>query len=362
MVAMKDILKPGKRVRIVRQMPQRDQCWTPSVEGTLVSYRQEPTGAWFAHSKNHKLWLDRAMTRMDDGELTDCVLDNYTRIEPSSGAAPVVQAVTVDSAAGSARPNSRKWRSAAAFVGVLALSALALAAAMMPLRLIAIGALCFFFLALWMSSPVLLALMSTLGHRLAPVVTRLRALRTDNRVEVVTDGGSIRARESAGVPRRRAVPLRARRFSIAHHHYLKHKRTHAMNGHNAVITTRDFERLQDLAQSPQSQFYGPMTVLENGLRRGSVVAPCRVGRNVVTMNSRVRVQDLQSGERDTYTLVYPAHADIDEGKLSVLAPLGAALLGAKVRQVVLVKTPRGDRRLRIERILYQPEAAGDYHL
>lgn len=135
-----------------------------------------------------------------------------------------------------------------------------------------------------------------------------------------------------------------------------------MNGHNAVITTRDFERLQDLAQSPQSQFYGPMTVLENGLRRGSVVAPCRVGRNVVTMNSRVRVQDLQSGERDTYTLVYPAHADIDEGKLSVLAPLGAALLGAKVRQVVLVKTPRGDRRLRIERILYQPEAAGDYHL
>ena len=135
-----------------------------------------------------------------------------------------------------------------------------------------------------------------------------------------------------------------------------------MTGYNSVITTRDFERLQDLAQSPQSQFYGPMTGLENGLRRGSVVAPCKVGRNVVTMNSRVRVRDVQSGERENYTLVYPADADIDEGRLSVLAPLGAALLGARARQIVVVSTPRGDRRLRIERILYQPEAAGDYHL
>lgn len=48
MVAMKGILKPGTRVRIFRQMPHQDQIWTPTVEGTLVSYRQEPTGAWFA--------------------------------------------------------------------------------------------------------------------------------------------------------------------------------------------------------------------------------------------------------------------------------------------------------------------------
>jgi len=135
-----------------------------------------------------------------------------------------------------------------------------------------------------------------------------------------------------------------------------------MNGQFAVITTRDFERLQDLTQSPQSQFYGPMTALENGLRRGSVVASCKVGRDVVTMNSTVRVRDVQNGEQKTYTLVYPVDADIDEGRVSVLAPLGAALLGAKSRQTVVVTTPRGDRRLKIERILYQPEAAGDYHL
>lgn len=135
-----------------------------------------------------------------------------------------------------------------------------------------------------------------------------------------------------------------------------------MNGYNVVITKSDFERLNNLVHSPQSRFYGPMSGLENGLRRGSVIAPASVGKDVVTMNSQVRVRDLDSDERETYTLVYPADADIVEGRLSVLAPVGAALLGAKARQVIECATPRGVRRLRIERILYQPEAAGDYHL
>ncbi|MCC6907167.1 MAG: hypothetical protein IT430_04425 [Phycisphaerales bacterium] len=82
MGTMKQILKPGRRVRIVRQMPTRDRCWIPAVEGTIVSYRQEATGAWFAHSRNHKLWLDRLIIRHDDGELTDCILDAFTRIDP----------------------------------------------------------------------------------------------------------------------------------------------------------------------------------------------------------------------------------------------------------------------------------------
>ena len=135
-----------------------------------------------------------------------------------------------------------------------------------------------------------------------------------------------------------------------------------MHATNVVITKRDFERLNDLVQSPDSRFYGPMTGLQNGLRQSSVIAPTKVGNDVVTMNSKVRVRDLDNGQRETYTLVYPADADIDEGRLSVLAPLGAALLGAKARHVVECATPRGVRRLRIERILYQPEAAGDYHL
>ena len=135
-----------------------------------------------------------------------------------------------------------------------------------------------------------------------------------------------------------------------------------MNGQNVVNTKRDFERLNDLVHSPQSRFYGPMTGLENGLMRGSVIAPTRVSPDVVTMNSKVRLRDIQSNERETYVLVYPADADLDEGKLSVLAPLGAALLGAKESQVVEFAAPRGVRQVKIEQILYQPEAAGDYHL
>jgi regulator of nucleoside diphosphate kinase len=60
--------------------------------------------------------------------------------------------------------------------------------------------------------------------------------------------------------------------------------------------------------------------------------------------------------------VYPDDADVNDGKLSVLAPLGTALLGASVGDVVEFRTPGGVRRLKVERILYQPEAAGDFHL
>ena len=80
------------------------------------------------------------------------------------------------------------------------------------------------------------------------------------------------------------------------------------------------------------------------------------------MNSRVRLRDLRTGEDETYTLVYPEEADIDEGRLSVLAPLGTALLGSRNGQTIVVNAPGGRRRLKVERILYQPEAAGDYHL
>jgi regulator of nucleoside diphosphate kinase len=80
------------------------------------------------------------------------------------------------------------------------------------------------------------------------------------------------------------------------------------------------------------------------------------------MNSKVRFVDLRTREKETYTLVYPEEADVDLAKLSVLAPLGTALLGASVGDVVECRTPGGVRRLKIERILYQPEAAGDFHL
>ena len=84
--------------------------------------------------------------------------------------------------------------------------------------------------------------------------------------------------------------------------------------------------------------------------------------DVVTMNSRVQLVDLDTGEAMTYTLVFPDDADLRQGKISVLAPIGTAMLGYRVGDTFEWRVPAGLRRLKIEAILYQPEAAGDYHL
>jgi len=80
------------------------------------------------------------------------------------------------------------------------------------------------------------------------------------------------------------------------------------------------------------------------------------------MNSRVTVRDMETGERSVYTLVYPEHADYREGRISVLAPLGSAMLGYRAGDVVEWEVPKGTKRMQIEEIHYQPEASGDFHL
>ena len=74
-------LNPGTRVRVIQQIPQTDRVWATVLEGTVVSFRQAQTGAWFAHGKDDKFWLDRLEIRTDDGEIIDCLLDAYTHIE-----------------------------------------------------------------------------------------------------------------------------------------------------------------------------------------------------------------------------------------------------------------------------------------
>lgn len=131
-----------------------------------------------------------------------------------------------------------------------------------------------------------------------------------------------------------------------------------------VITDADFDRLRHLVDSPRYRGVqsNAMSNLKDELGRGRIVAPTSVSRAVVTMRSQVKVRDLKLDESQTYTLVYPEEADINDDKLSVLAPLGRALLGSHVGQIVEFDAPGGKRRLKVEKIVYQPEAAGDYHL
>lgn len=72
---------PGQRIRITQQVPRLSGTMTTTTEGLIVKCTQAKTGSWFAHSKDHKLWLDRLELRKDDGEMVVMNLDQYSRVE-----------------------------------------------------------------------------------------------------------------------------------------------------------------------------------------------------------------------------------------------------------------------------------------
>lgn len=92
-----------------------------------------------------------------------------------------------------------------------------------------------------------------------------------------------------------------------------------------------------------------------------IVDPRQVPGNVVTMYTRIVVETPGDGARRTLTLCYPEDADPAAGFVSVLSPIGTALLGSRCGEIVEWRTPTGDvQRLRIVEVLFQPEASGDY--
>lgn len=133
-----------------------------------------------------------------------------------------------------------------------------------------------------------------------------------------------------------------------------------MKTRNIVLTEPDHEQLNLLIASSREHCRLDMERLDDlqsELNRAIVVKPCRVPRDVVTMNSRVRVKDLISGQELCYQIVFPKDADIAQNRVSVLAPIGTALLGFRVGSTVEWRVPSGRRRLRILDVEYQPEAA-----
>ncbi|MGI5862524.1 MAG: nucleoside diphosphate kinase regulator [Myxococcales bacterium] len=129
------------------------------------------------------------------------------------------------------------------------------------------------------------------------------------------------------------------------------------------VTETDHRRLIELLNAHAGRRDADvLDQLEDELGRAIVVPSDQIPPNVVTMNSRIVFED-DKGQRREVSLVYPRDADPSSGKLSVLAPVGAALLGLSVGQTIEWPLP-GDRTatLRIVSVLYQPEAAGDLHL
>jgi regulator of nucleoside diphosphate kinase len=126
------------------------------------------------------------------------------------------------------------------------------------------------------------------------------------------------------------------------------------------LTQSDLDRLNDLLEAYAAGAGGRrFDLLEGELVRAKVVPSGQIPRDVVTMNSRVVFEDEQTGERREVTLVYPRDADIDAGKISILVPVGSALLGLRVGQSIDWTLPNGQkRRYRVIAVPYQPEAEG----
>ena len=134
---------------------------------------------------------------------------------------------------------------------------------------------------------------------------------------------------------------------------------------NIYITEPDYNRLSALIEKTREgngvdrQY---LNKLEAELDRAEIVDAKEVPANVITMRSTVRLKDLVSGEENTYSLVFPTEADFSQGKISVLAPIGTAILGYKSGDTIEWTVPSGLRRLKVDQIIYQPEAAGQFDL
>lgn len=138
-----------------------------------------------------------------------------------------------------------------------------------------------------------------------------------------------------------------------------------MEARAIYITEYDAARLRKLLDkaSPQERRGNQyLESLEAELARAHILAPAEIPANVITMNSVAHLLDLDTQEEMVYTLVFPDQADPAAGKISVLAPIGTAMLGYRVGDTFLWEVPDGVRRLFVQEVLYQPEASGDYHL
>ena len=131
-----------------------------------------------------------------------------------------------------------------------------------------------------------------------------------------------------------------------------------------VLTATDERRLAQLLQAKANELErNTLELLEGELQRATIVDSSQIPADVVTMNSVVSFEDLETGQRSEVTLVYPSASSGTEGRVSILAPIGSALLGLSVGDSIEWPVPGGrSRRLRVTAVYYQPEAEGQLHL
>jgi regulator of nucleoside diphosphate kinase len=130
-----------------------------------------------------------------------------------------------------------------------------------------------------------------------------------------------------------------------------------------VVTEFDENRLRNLLDGAwrwNARDRAHVDHLESELDRAQVVPPADVPPDVVTMNSEIAVRDVDSNDEMIFAVVFPSNANVNRGKISILAPIGTAVLGYRVGDTIEWNVPGRTRRLRIERVLFQPEAARQF--
>lgn len=135
-----------------------------------------------------------------------------------------------------------------------------------------------------------------------------------------------------------------------------------MNTPAIIISNLDFRRIEDLLERTPNLDNAVEEALRSELERAHLVDPQEIPSDLVTMNSTARFRDDSDGSVHELTLVYPRDADASAGRISILAPVGSALLGLRVGQSIDWPGPSGRTlKLRVLAVTAQPEASGDYH-
>lgn len=134
---------------------------------------------------------------------------------------------------------------------------------------------------------------------------------------------------------------------------------------NLIINRLDYIRIKN-SISDAKQFKSISDTdagkLINELNSARIVEPQEIPDDVVTMNSIVKLSFLESNKQIQFQIVYPDQANMKENKISIFSPIATALIGYKVNDEIEWLVPAGPTRIRIDEIIYQPEASGDYNL
>lgn len=134
------------------------------------------------------------------------------------------------------------------------------------------------------------------------------------------------------------------------------------NQSSITLSRLDVERIESLLENPALHDSPAAERLRAEFDRADIVEPGDMPADVVSMNSSAACMEEASNKHHTLTLVYPKDADADAGRISVLAPVGSALLGLRVGQTIDWPVQGGRTlRLKVTAIHYQPESAGDLH-